>query len=132
MFAGVLNALLHGDYVRESSVLDVSSDLTSAYVTNAMIFFSVWLYSIQSSCLGYQYYFLPFQNTQTQGNLVKELHLSCYSGPRSAAFQICMRKRSQGLVQTLQKMVDLLRIITARVGLRVKLFMKLYPILQCL
>ena len=38
---------------------------------------------------------LPFKNTQTQGNLVKELHLSCYSGPRFRAFQISMRRMSE-------------------------------------
>ena len=72
MFAGVLDALLYGDYMLQ---LDISLD--------------------PSSCLSYQYNGLLFQNTQTQGNLVKELHLSCCSSRRSAAYQICMRKRSE-------------------------------------
>ena len=46
----------------------------SAYVTVTMIPFSEWLFSVRSSCLGYRCIGVPFQNTQTQGNLVKKLH----------------------------------------------------------
>ena len=80
------------------SSLDILWDPRSAYTTNTIILcteyslFSKWLYSVQSSCLGYNG--LCFQNTNTQGNLVKELHPSCCSSPRSRIIQICMRKRS--------------------------------------
>ena len=77
------------------SILDVLSDPISSYVTDTMIPFSKWLLSIQSSWICYQCIGLHFQNTQTQGNLVKELHLSGYSSPKFRAFQICMRRRSE-------------------------------------
>ena len=38
---------------------------------------------------------MSFQITQTQSNLVKELHLSGYSSPRFRGFQICMSRRSE-------------------------------------
>lgn len=34
------------------------------------------------------------QGTQTQGSLVKKLHLKCCIIPRSTSFQICLRRRS--------------------------------------
>ena len=76
-------------------ILDVFLDPISAYVTNTMIPFSTWVFSIQSSCLGHLSIGLHLQNTQTPGNFVKELHLSGYSSPRFRAFQICIRKRSE-------------------------------------
>ena len=60
-----------------------------------MILFSKWQFYVSRSCLCYLYNSLLFRNTQTQGNFVKELHLSCCSGPTSRAFQICMRRRSE-------------------------------------
>ena len=83
-------------YATKISISDVLLDPRSAYVTDTMIPFSKWLFSAQSSCLGYQCIGVPFQNTQTQGNLVKELHFICCSSPRFRAFQICMRRRSEG------------------------------------
>ena len=82
-------------YATKISILGVFSNPRSAYVMDTMIPFLKWLFSIQSSCLGYYSIGLHFQNTQTQGNLVKELHLGGYSSPRFRAFQICMRWRSK-------------------------------------
>ena len=62
-------------YVTKRSILDSSLD--------------------SSSCLDYQYTGFLFRNIQTQGNLVKEINLSCCSSPRSATHQICMRKMSE-------------------------------------
>ena len=69
---------LYGDYVTKISILDASPNPRPVYVTDTIILFSKWLPS--TSCLGYQYNALPFQNTQTQGYLVKELHLNCLVG----------------------------------------------------
>ena len=82
-------------YATKISILEDFSDPRLAYVTDAMIPFSKWLFSVQISCLSYKCIGLHFQNTQTYGNLVKELHLSGYSSPRFSTFQICMRRRSE-------------------------------------
>ena len=95
MFAEVLHAPIWWRYATKISILDARSDPRSAYVTDTVILFSKWLFYIQSSGLYYQYIGLPLKTTQTQGNLVKELHLNCCSSPTSRAFQICMRRRSE-------------------------------------
>ena len=82
-------------YAKKISTLDILSDPRSVYVTDTMILFSKWLFSVQIPCLNYHCIVLPFQNTQTQGNLVKVLHLSCYSRPRFRVLQTCMRRRSE-------------------------------------
>ena len=53
------------------------------------------LYKALTSATSALVFGLHFQNTQTRGNLVRELHLSGYSSPRFRVFQICMRKRSE-------------------------------------
>lgn len=91
-------------YVTKNSILD-SLDLRSAYLTNAMIFF--FKLAIIHTKLFPQ---SSFQNTQTEGNLVKKLHLQ---SPRSKVWR--------RILQILPKAVDLLRILIARRCLRVKL-----------
>ena len=82
-------------YVTKSSILDISLYLRSAYTTNSMILFFKMAILCRKLCHSYKCNDCHFQNTQTQGNLVKGLHLSCCSSPRSATFQICARKRSE-------------------------------------
>ena len=77
MFAGVMDELLYNDYmIQRAPFWTLAWILALAQTTNTMIFF--------------------FQNSQNQGNLFKEPHLSYCSSPRSAACQICMRRRPEG------------------------------------
>ena len=91
LFWYTLDTFLYFDNVTKISILDFFSDLRSVYVTDIMIPFSKSLFSTQSSCLCWQCIGLHFENMETQGNLVKELHLSGYSSSRFKTFQICMR-----------------------------------------
>ena len=91
LFWYALYTLLYFDNVTKISILDFFSDPRSVYITDIMIPLSKWLFSTQSFCLCWQCIGLHFENMETQGNLVKELHLSGYSSSRFKAFQICMR-----------------------------------------
>ena len=76
-----------------------SLDSRLAYVTDTMIPFSKWLYSVQSSCLGYQCIGVSFQNRGGAGDKIPKHKVTwsknCFISPRFRAFQICMRRRSE-------------------------------------
>ena len=83
MVAEILDKLLFDDAMLQRAPFNTLSRILSIslFYRNKDPFFKMAL--------------LPFQNTQTQGNLTKELNPNCCSSPRSMAFQTCMSRRSE-------------------------------------